>query len=240
MRPNRRAISRAARNRPTRRSSTPGPTRSRIAAPLLGDGNGWSRLTDGDLKSYWKSNPYLTKAYTGEDDSLHPQWVMIDLGAKVDVNAIKIAWADPYAKRYYVQFWTGELEPFYDGINKGAWQTFPMGTITDGKGGTPTLEAGELEDPGAVPAHLDDGIVQHLRHARRRRIQRNCVGYAINELYIGTVSGRRPVHRCRQAPARAGSRPSPGPLRWIRGMRLPTWTTEEATRSDSISSSIAA
>jgi len=50
----------------------------------LGDGNGWSRLTDGDPKSYWKSNPYLTKAYTGEPDSLHPQWVMIDLGAKVD------------------------------------------------------------------------------------------------------------------------------------------------------------
>ena len=44
----------------------------------LGDGNGWSRLTDGDPKSYWKSNPYLTQAYTGEDDSLHPQWVMID------------------------------------------------------------------------------------------------------------------------------------------------------------------
>ena len=49
-----------------------------------GDGNGWSRLTDGDPKSYWKSNPYLTKAFTGEDDSLHPQWVMIDLGSKVD------------------------------------------------------------------------------------------------------------------------------------------------------------
>src|SRR6185369_4097971 len=59
------------------------------AAPLphrgfsRGDGNGWSRLTDGDPKSYWKSNPYLTKAFTGEDDSLHPQWVMIDLGSKV-------------------------------------------------------------------------------------------------------------------------------------------------------------
>jgi hypothetical protein len=42
----------------------------------LGDGDGWSRLTDGDLKSFWKSNPYLTSAFTGEDDTLHPQWVL--------------------------------------------------------------------------------------------------------------------------------------------------------------------
>src|SRR6476469_9443115 len=82
------------------------------ASAPRGDRNGWSRLTDGDPTSYWKSNPYLTKAFTGEDDSLHPQWVMIDLGAKIDLNAIRIAWADPYAKRYAVQFWTGELEPF--------------------------------------------------------------------------------------------------------------------------------
>src|SRR5579884_2333784 len=122
------------------------PIRHSWAYPLphrgatLGDGNGWSRLTDGDLNSYWKSNPYLTSAYTGDDDSLHPQWVMIDLGAKVDINAIRIAWANPYAKRYYVQFWTGEMAPFYEGINKGAWQTFPMGTIADGKGGTPRSE----------------------------------------------------------------------------------------------------
>jgi hypothetical protein len=153
----------------------------------MGDGNGWSRLTDGNLKSYWKSNPYLTKAYTGEDDTAHPQWVMIDLGAKVDVNAIKIAWADPYAKRYYVQFWTGELEPFYEGINKGAWQTFPMGTITDGKGGTPTLKLVSWKIP-----------VRYLRiwmtessntcDTHGPEDPRNCVGYAINELYIGTVS----------------------------------------------------
>src|ERR1700761_4374605 len=107
-------------------TGSPDPTDERIlhswAYPLphrgatLGDGNGWSRLTDGNLQSYWKSNPYLTQPYTGEDDSLHPQWVMIDLGAKINVNAIKIDWANPYAKRYIVQFWTGELEPFYEGI----------------------------------------------------------------------------------------------------------------------------
>ena len=39
--------------------------------------DGFSRLDDGDLQSYWKSNPYLTKEFTGEDDSLHPQWVVI-------------------------------------------------------------------------------------------------------------------------------------------------------------------
>ena len=152
-----------------------------------GDGNGWSRLTDGDLKSYWKSNPYLTKAYTGEDDSLHPQWVMIDLGAKVDVNAIKIAWADPYARRYYVQFWTGEKEPFYEGINKGAWQTFPMGTVTDGKGGTPTLKLMNWKIP---VRYLRIWMTQSSNTCDTHGAEdkRNCVGYAINELYIGTLS----------------------------------------------------
>ncbi len=152
-----------------------------------GDGNGWSRLTDGDLKSYWKSNPYLTKTYTGEDDSLHPQWVMIDLGAKVDVNAIKIAWADPYARRYYVQFWTGEQQPFYNGINKGAWQTFPMGTVTDGKGGTPLLKLVNWKIP---VRYLRIWMTQSSSTCDTHGSEdnRNCVGYAINELYIGTVS----------------------------------------------------
>ncbi len=152
-----------------------------------GDGNGWSRLTDGDLNSYWKTNPYLSKAYTGEDDSLHPQWVMIDLGSKMDVNAIKIAWANPYAKRYYVQFWTGDMEPFYKGINQGTWQTFAMGAVTDGRGGTPTLKL----ESWTIP-------VQYLRiwmtessntcDTHGADDQRNCVGYAINELYVGTLS----------------------------------------------------
>ena len=153
----------------------------------LGDGNGWSRLTDGDPKSYWKSNPYLTEAYTGESDSLHPQWVMIDLGAKVDVNAIKIAWADPYAKRYYVQFWTGELEPFYEGINKGAWQTFPMGTVTDGQGGTPVLKLMSWETP---VRYLRIWMTESSNTCDTHGAQdkRNCVGYAIDELYVGTLS----------------------------------------------------
>ncbi len=152
-----------------------------------GDGNGWSRLTDGDPNSFWKSNPYLTKAFTGEDDSLHPQWVMIDLGAKIDVNAIRIAWANPYPRHYSVQFWTGELEPFYDGTTKGTWQTFPQGNVTEGKGGTVTLKLVSWMIP-----------VRYLRiwmtessntcNTHGSADKRNCVGYAINELYVGALS----------------------------------------------------
>ena len=169
------------------------PIRHSWAYPLphrgatLGDGNGWSRLTDGDLKSYWKSNPYLTKAYTGDEDSLHPQWVMIDLGAKMDVNAIKIAWADPYATHYYVQFWTGEMEPFYDGINKGAWQTFPMGTVTNGKGGTPVLK---LMNWKIRVRYLRIWMTESSNTCDTHGPEdpRNCAGYAVNELYVGTLS----------------------------------------------------
>jgi hypothetical protein len=152
-----------------------------------GDGNGWSRLTDGDENSYWKSNPYLTKAFTGEDDALHPQWVMIDLGAKVDVNAIRIAWANPYATHYAVQFWTGTLEPFYDGTLAGTWQTFPRGYVADGKGGTATLKLVS----GAISArYLRIWMTESSNtcDTHGSADKRNCVGYAISELYVGTLS----------------------------------------------------
>jgi hypothetical protein len=51
---------------------------------------GYSRLTDGDPGTFWKSNPYLSKEFTHEDDSLHPQWIIVDLGKYYDVNAIRI------------------------------------------------------------------------------------------------------------------------------------------------------
>jgi NedA-like, galactose-binding domain len=153
----------------------------------LGDGNGWSRLTDGNPDSYWKSNPYLTQRFTGDADSLHPQWVMIDLGARRDVDAVRIAWANPFARRYNVQFWTGDQEPFYEGINKGTWQTFPMGTITDGSGGTSTLELASWTFP-----------VQYLRiwmtessntcDTHGSQDVRNCVGYAVSEIYVGSIA----------------------------------------------------
>ena len=176
---------------------SPDPTSGKImhswAYPLphrgatMGDGDGWSRLTDGDPRSYWKSNPYLAEPFTGENDSKHPQWVMIDLGSKVNVNAIRVAWANPYATRYIVQFWTGELEPFYDGINKGSWQAFPKGAIHDGAGGTATLKLMNWQIP---VRYLRIWMTQSSNTCDTHGAEdkRNCLGYAIDELYVGTIA----------------------------------------------------
>ncbi len=168
--------------------------RHSYAAPLphrgftrnSGTERGYSRLTDGDLDTYWKSNPYLAQAFTGEDDSLHPQWVTLDLGEKREINAVRVAWADPYAKAYNVQFWTGEASPV-EAPTKGVWQTFPFGRIMSGAGGTVTLPLAS----GPIPVRylrlwmMSSSNTPDSHDALDRR---NCVGYAIRELYAGNLS----------------------------------------------------
>jgi hypothetical protein len=151
-----------------------------------GDGNGYSRLTDGDLSTYWKSNPYLTRAFTGEDDSSHPQWIVIDLGSKMEFNAIRIAWASPHAQKYRVQFWTGEEEPLRSAV-KGAWQTFPLGSVAEGRGGTTTLRLASWMIPARY-LRLWMTSSSNTCDTHGAADPRNCVGYAITELYVGTLA----------------------------------------------------
>ncbi|MGA8213391.1 MAG: discoidin domain-containing protein [Candidatus Sulfotelmatobacter sp.] len=145
---------------------------------------GYSRLTDGDTNTYWKSNPYLSKAFTGDDDSKNPQWIFFDLANVQSVDAIRIAWADPYARRYVVQFFTGD-DPIHF-PNKGLWQNFPFGLITDGEGGTPTIRLASSPVPVRwVRIWMTESSNTCDTHGAGDR--RNCVGYAIRELYMGTL-----------------------------------------------------
>ena len=155
------------------------------------DGQSYSRLTDGDPNSYWKSNPYLTKAYTGEQDSLHPQWVVVDMVTPQDISAIRIAWADPYAKKYLVQYWTG-ADPIKDAAN-GCWVTFPGGNVTDGKGGDATLQLSRAPLPVRwVRIWMTESSGTCDTHGSDDR--RNCLGYAIKELYLGTTTADGRLH----------------------------------------------
>ena len=146
---------------------------------------GYSRLTDGNDSSFWKSNPYLTQAFTGEDDAAHPQWVILDLASRQKLNAIRIDWRAPYARDYLVQFWTGE-----DPIKKpaaGSWQRFAQGAVTDGHGGSETLRLTELP----VEAQFVRVLMSHSSNNcadGRHDDRRDCVGYAIGEISLGTVS----------------------------------------------------
>jgi hypothetical protein len=149
------------------------------------DNVGFSRLTDGDVNTFWKSNPYLTQHFTGESDALHPQWVVMDLAQVQSVNSIRIAWGEPFAKKYAVQYWTGD-DPMH-APTRGVWQTFPQGTVTEGKGRLETIRlSGSPVGVRFVRLWMTES--SNTCDADGPSDPRNCVGYSIRELYLGMSS----------------------------------------------------
>ncbi len=147
---------------------------------------GYSRLTDGDLNTFWKSNPYLTQHFTGESDALHPQWIVLDLAQPQPVDSIRIAWGAPYATHYLIQYWSGE-DPIR-APTRGVWQTFPQATVTAGKGGTETVRL--VTAPLAVRfVRIWMTESSNTCDADGPTDVRNCVGYSVRELYLGTITG---------------------------------------------------
>jgi F5/8 type C domain len=145
---------------------------------------GYGRLTDGDAGTYWKSNPYLTRPFTGEDDATFPQWIVIDMERATPINAMRIAWAAPYARTYSVQYWTGEdamKQP-----TKGQWRTFPGGAVTRATGGTALLALSALPvNARFVRVTMTNSSETCDTHGSADR--RNCLGYAIAEVGLGIV-----------------------------------------------------
>ena len=168
-----------------------------------GTGRGYSRLTDGDPNTYWKSNPYLTQAFTHEDDALHPQWIIVDLGEYYDVNAIRIDWCEPRAREYEVQYWVGAdpmnwEEPAMDGTRQGGkylpvadqamgnWVRFPKGVVHDGTAGSVTLT---LADESIAARWVRVVMTQSSNRPGPHGSDdlRHRVGYAIYEVHVGRL-----------------------------------------------------
>jgi len=156
------------------------------ALPHRGFSTSGDRPIMGPNLSYWKSNPYLTSKFTGENDSLHPQWVIVDLKAEKPVSAIRIGWASPYATTYQVEYWVGKGALDFDAGPQGEWKTFPSGVVKSSQGGTVSLKLADApvstqyvrvlmtESSNSCDEHGSDDI-------------RNCVGYAIREIRVGGV-----------------------------------------------------
>ncbi len=150
---------------------------------------GYSRLTDGDTRSFWKSNPYLDHHFTGEDNALHPQWVVLDLRQIGPVNAIRLLWGTPYATAYFIEQYTGSDPIFLNehetsGNQASRWVPFADGAVKAGRGGDVTIQFAHQPIP-----------IRFLRIRMTASSEtapvpsadvRDGLGYALREIYIGT------------------------------------------------------
>ena len=148
--------------------------------------DGYSRLDDGDPKTFWKSNPYLCKPYTGVAKSRHPQWVVLDFGKPVLLNAIRIQWGDPYATKFRVEYASNGR--VYFGGHPGnffspVWRAFSHGSITQGRGGDQFLK---LADHAVKARYLRIWMSEGSGTALSGSTDsRDHLGYAIREISAG-------------------------------------------------------
>src|SRR5882757_8222025 len=156
------------------------------ALPHRGFATSGDRPVQGPNLLYWKSNPYLASKFTGESDSLHPQWVIADFGAEKPVNAAHIQWASPYATSFQLEYWAGANALDFDGGPKGEWKVFPSGALKHAQGGTVTLKV--------TDAPVSARFVRILMTESSNTCDehgpgdvRNCVGYAIQQIELGTI-----------------------------------------------------
>lgn len=151
-----------------------------------GDDDNYSRIDDGDPRTYWKSNPYLTQRFTHEPDSLHPQWVVVQFLRPQAIDAIRIAWSNPYATRYRVEYWAGKGDAILDQGN-GSWRLFSVGRVRQATAGVQLIRLAESPvSTTAVRVVMTQSSNTCDSHGARD--VRNCVGYAIEDIGAGTIA----------------------------------------------------
>jgi hypothetical protein len=154
--------------------------------------DGYSRLDDGDPRTFWKSNPYLDHFYTGDPEAAHPQWIALDLGEKKPVNALRIEWARPFATRFRVEYaLSGEQlidELSFNPKDAVTWHTFPRGEVSDGRGGSGLLLLSD--DP--VSVRFVRILLTESSHTAPvgSKDVRDGLGYAVREIGLGLVDAR--------------------------------------------------
>jgi hypothetical protein len=157
--------------------------------------DGYSRLDDGDPRSFWKSNPYLDPRFAGPRAPV--QWMLVDLGRPTPVDAVRVRWGAPYATRFRVERWVGRTPLFSVAPVSGRWVAFGPRLA-----GAPGRETARVA-PAPVP-------VRYLRIVLERssrtappgsRDVRDRLGYAVRELSVGRLAGPRLVDAMRHAPS---------------------------------------
>jgi len=148
--------------------------------------DGYSRLTDGDNGSYWKSNPYLDSHFTGKPES--PQWIVIDLGRPKAITAIRLAWAAPYAEKFRVEYWPGDDPMHLHADQQDRWIAFPNGEVNDNTGGE---RISRLSDKPLVVQFVRVVMTDSSHTALKPSADiRDYLGFAMREIGLGTLTKR--------------------------------------------------
>jgi len=147
--------------------------------------DGYSRLVDGNPQSFWKSNPYLTHAYTGEADHRHPQWVVLDFGKPVAINAVNILWGEPYATDFRIEYATSG-RTYYGGhpwnFLSPVWHQVSQGGVRGAKGGEQFLKFGKTVQARYLRIWMTRGSGTAPKGSNDPR---DAMGYAIREVMAG-------------------------------------------------------
>jgi hypothetical protein len=154
--------------------------------------DGYSRLDDGDSKTFWKSNPYLDRHFTHQPNATLPQWILIDFGKQKLINVIRLNWAEPFASVYDVQF--GEFSGV-DDISQSLpdrWHTFPNGEMRTQSGGD--VEIRLSAEPVATRFVRVLMKESSDRSNFKSRDIRDQLGYAVREIFVGTLDSEHRFH----------------------------------------------
>jgi len=154
---------------------------------------GYSRIDDGDSETFWKSNPYLDRRFTGEDNALHPQWIVIDFERPVPINAIRILWGHPFAEVFRIQY--GNFEDVSDiALNApGTWKDFPSSVFAGGVSRAPKFNGDTLRVSGSPIKARWVRIVMTKSSGASAEVTndvRDRVGFAVRELSAGIVDAK--------------------------------------------------
>ncbi len=148
----------------------------------------YSRIDDGDPQSFWKSNPYLDRRYTGVD--ARPSWMVLSFAKTVKVDAARIVWGAPFARHFLVQYWDGPATMWQGrerATEDGHWRTFPHGDVT--LSGEPDVGALRLADAPLNVHFIRVLMLQSSETAPAGSTDvRDRLGYAVREAGFGVLN----------------------------------------------------
>ncbi len=154
--------------------------------------DGYSKISDGDTATFWKSNPYLDSFYTHESNMLHPQWMIVDLGKKYHINAIKINWGNPYAINYTVDYAKGNDPQYFDPFEPGIWHPFPINDIDNSKERNNVKKISEK--PVSVRFIRISFTQSSYTYSKNSTGIRDKLGFAIKEIEVGLLDDKDNFH----------------------------------------------